>query len=61
MKELRLRSPGCLACRIAFDGRREAILLAAADKAGVPEARFYRQLIRRADRRFSTHMSHLRM
>lgn len=62
MKELRFEiAKGVWRVAFAFDSRREAILLAAADKTGVPEARFYRQLIRRADRRFSAHMSHLRM
>ena len=36
----------------AYDPARAAILLIAGDKSGVGEARFYRDLIANADRRF---------
>ncbi len=35
------------------------MLLAAGDKAGLDERRFYRQLIRRADQRFDSHLERL--
>jgi hypothetical protein len=34
-------------------------LLAVGNKAGVTEVRFYRDLIRRADRRFAIHLSEM--
>jgi hypothetical protein len=43
----------------AFDPRREGILLAAGDKSGVSERRFYRQLIARSDERFAAHLKSL--
>jgi hypothetical protein len=39
----------------AFDPKRKAILLAAGDKSGGSEKRFYRELIRKADDQFETH------
>jgi hypothetical protein len=57
MKELRFNSAGGVwRVAFAFDPAREAILLAAADKSGVGEARFYRQLVRKADERFARHL-----
>src|ERR1700681_3846890 len=44
----------------AFDTRRKAILLVAGDKSGVSEKRFYRELIRKADERFDTHLARLK-
>ena len=41
----------------AFDPNRKAILLAAGDKSGVSEKRFYRQLIDKADARFDAHLA----
>ena len=60
MKELRF-SVGNEVWRIvfAFDPDRKAILLAAGDKAGRNEGRFYRRLIATADRRFSEHLKGL--
>lgn len=43
----------------AFDPKRKAILLAAGDKSGGSEKRFYRELIRKADDRFETHLARL--
>ena len=58
MKELRFGADGGVwRVAFAFDPQREAVLLAVGNKAGVPEARFYRELIRRADRRFANHLS----
>jgi hypothetical protein len=62
MKELRFEANGGVwRVAFAFDSRREAILLAAGNKAGVPAARFYRLLIHRADRRFSDHLTRIRL
>jgi len=36
----------------AFNGQRIAVLLAAGDKAGVGQARFYRRLVARAESRW---------
>jgi hypothetical protein len=60
MKELRFDAERGV-CRVAFafDARREAVLLAVGNKAGVPAARFYRDLIRRADRRLANHLSRM--
>ncbi len=61
MKELRFRAAnGVWRIAFAFDPRQRAILLVAGDKAGVGERRFYNQLIRRADERFSAHLDRLR-
>jgi hypothetical protein len=61
MKELRCRAEdGVWRIAFAFDPERRAILLAAGDKAGVSEKRFYKILIATADRRFDTHLSTLR-
>lgn len=53
MKEIRVRH-GRQIWRLAFafDPRQNAIILCGADKQGVNEARFYRQLIIKADERF---------
>jgi hypothetical protein len=44
----------------AFDPKRRAILLVAGDKSGGSEARFYRELIRKADTRFRAHLARLK-
>lgn len=60
MKELRFKANnGVWRVAFAFDPRRHAILLVAGDKAGGSETRFYRDLIRKADERFSDHLSNL--
>jgi len=57
MKELRFRADdGAWRVAFAFDPARTAILLVAADKAGVKERRFYRRLIKLADERFDKHL-----
>jgi hypothetical protein len=43
----------------AFDPKRKAILLVAGDKSGVSEKRFYRELIRKADKRFEAHLARM--
>src|SRR5450432_1465252 len=54
MKELRFEAlDGEWRAAFAFDPRRKAILLVAGDKSGGSQKRFYKQLIAKADRRFS--------
>jgi hypothetical protein len=61
MKELRFTLPdGEWRTAFAFDRERNAILLVGGSKSGMSEARFYRDLIRAADERFSTHLQVLR-
>ena len=58
MKELRVSAAGGIwRIAFAFDPARNAILLAAGDKRGVNEGRFYRDLIRLADSRFAGHLA----
>jgi hypothetical protein len=60
LKELRFSAAGGeWRVAFAFDPRRRAILLAGGDKSGVSEKRFYRELIRRADRRVDAHLARL--
>ncbi|MFD1112513.1 type II toxin-antitoxin system RelE/ParE family toxin [Pseudoroseomonas ludipueritiae] len=55
LKELRFAADGGVwRLAFAFDGQRVAVLLAAGDKAGVSEARFYRTLIATAEKRWRT-------
>ena len=61
MKELRFRADGGVwRVALAFDPRREAILLVGGDKSGVSSGRFYKGLIKRADARFDQHLEALR-
>ncbi len=61
MKELRFRAAqGVWRVAFAFDPRQRAVLLAAGDKSGVSERRFYERLLRRADERFDAHLGRLR-
>jgi hypothetical protein len=58
MKELRFSAAdGEWRVVFAFDTKRRAILLAAGDKSGGSEKRFYRELIRKADDRFDAHLA----
>jgi hypothetical protein len=60
MKELRFEADnGVWRVAYAFDPTRKAILLVAGDKSGVSQKRFYRSLIRKADRRFAEHLNEL--
>jgi hypothetical protein len=53
LKELRFSATGGVwRVAFAFDRRRTAVLLAAGDKRGKAEARFYRQLIATAEGRW---------
>jgi hypothetical protein len=57
MKELRFDAEGGVwRVAFAFDPCRHALLLAAGDKSGGSEKRFYRQLIAKADQRFDSHL-----
>lgn len=57
MKELRFRANnGVWRVAFAFDIKRHAILLVAGNKSGVSETKFYKELIRKADERFSNHL-----
>ena len=49
-----------MAAAFAFDPERKAILLVAGEKSGGSQTRFYRQLIAKADRRFSAHIAKLK-
>jgi hypothetical protein len=61
MKELRFEaSDGEWRAAFAFDSGRRAILLVAGDKSGGSQKRFYKQLIAKADRRFSAHLKSLK-
>ncbi len=58
MKELRFTaSDGAWRIAFAFDPDRRAILLAAGDKSGGSEKRFYRRLIAKADDQFDQHLA----
>jgi hypothetical protein len=60
MKELRFEAAdGVWRVAFAFDPERRAILLAAGDKTGGRQDRFYRRLIRTADMRFDEHLRRL--
>jgi hypothetical protein len=61
LKELRFDAAGGVwRVAFAFDPRRDAILLIAADKAGVSTDRFYAQLTARAEKRYSGHLARLK-
>lgn len=61
MKELRFQAlQGEWRAAFAFDPERKAILLVAGDKSGASQTRFYKQLIAKADRRFSAHLQKLK-
>jgi hypothetical protein len=61
MKELRFSTAdGAWRVAFAFDTKRKAILLVAADKSGISEKRFYRELIHKADDRFEAHLARLK-
>lgn len=60
MKELRFNAmDGVWRVAFAFDPLRRAIILVAGDKSGVSQKRFYQQLIKIADRRFTNHLNRL--
>jgi hypothetical protein len=58
MKELRFTAEGGVwRVAFAFDPARQGILLAAGDKSGVGESRFYRSLIALGDKRYAAHLA----
>ena len=61
MKEMRFNAAdGVWRVAFAFDPKRRGVVLAAADKSGTSQRRFYRRLIRKADQRFDDHLARLR-
>ena len=53
MKELRFDADdGVWRIAFAFDRQRQAVLLVGGDKSGTSQKKFYKDLIRKADRRF---------
>ncbi|MBI2421498.1 MAG: type II toxin-antitoxin system RelE/ParE family toxin [Candidatus Hydrogenedentes bacterium] len=61
MKELRFRAnDGVWRAAFAFDPARTAIVLVAGDKARSGQRRFYKQLIKKADKRFDEHLERLK-
>lgn len=61
MKELRFNADGGVwRAAFAFDTNRQAIILAAADKAGISQNRFYRRLTATADNRYRRHLADMR-
>jgi len=61
MKELRFAAGGGeWRVAFAFDPKRHAVVLVAGDKSGGSEKRFYKQLIRKADKRFTDHCERLK-
>lgn len=53
MKEIRFTAAGGVwRFAFAFDPRRQAVILCGDDKSGVGQKRFYKSLIKRADKRF---------
>jgi len=60
MKELRFDvNDGVWRTAFAFDTQRKAILLIAGNKSGVSQKRFYKTLIKKADKRFDDHLTNL--
>jgi hypothetical protein len=60
MKELRFHADdGAWRIVFAFDVKRQAILLVGGDKSGVSQSKFYRNLIKIAERRFERHQREL--
>ncbi len=58
MKELRFQTAsGVWRVAFAFDPDRQAILLVAANKAGISQKRFYKELIRKGDNRFEQYLN----
>jgi len=61
MKELRFDAAnGVWRIAFAFDPKRRAILLVAGDKSGGSQKRFYRELLRKADERFDSHLERVK-
>ena len=64
MKELRFKANnGAEVWRaaFAFDPERSAIILVAADKQGVDEGKFYKDLLEKANKRFDKHLETMKL
>jgi hypothetical protein len=64
MKELRFKANNgseIWRAAFAFDPEREAIILVAADKQGVNESKFYKDLLKKANKRFDKHLANLKI
>ncbi|WP_348270968.1 type II toxin-antitoxin system RelE/ParE family toxin [Methylobacterium sp. ARG-1] len=60
MKELRFEADdGVWRVAFAFDTERKAVLLVAGDKSGGSGKRFYKSLIKKADKRYRAHLKRL--
>ena len=60
LKELRFRvNAGVWRAAFAFDPERKAIVLVAGNKAGVNQKRFYKLLIKLAEKRYQEHLDSL--
>ena len=59
MKELRFDAADGVWRAACLRPEAEAVLLVAGDKSGTSEKRFYKQLIRKADKRFTEHLAGL--
>jgi hypothetical protein len=63
MKELRFKANNgseIWRAAFAFDPDRKAIILVAADKQGIDEKKFYRNLLKKANERFDRHLKSLK-
>jgi len=60
MKELRFNAAdGVWRAAFAFDPKRRAVILVAADKSGVAEKKFYKNLIEKADSRLRRRLNRI--
>ena len=63
MKELRFKANNgaeIWRAAFAFDPDREAIILVAADKQGIDEDKFYKYLLKKANKRFDKHLADIK-
>lgn len=61
MKELRIQFEGDpIRAFFAFDPERKAIILCAGDKTGLNEKRFYKDMIKLADKEYHKHLKNLK-
>jgi hypothetical protein len=56
MKELRFRKDGLWRFAFAFDRLQQAVVLVGGDKEGENQTKFYKNLVKVADARFSDHL-----
>lgn len=62
MKELRFKANNgaeIWRAAFAFDPQQQAIILVAADKQGVDEGKFYKALLKKANKRYESHLAAL--